>query len=148
MGGYSVDEDDGADEGDNEECQGEGEDQDGFFPGRHVGVLFLFGGWERVTGEEDEEEEHAVMCPLAACVAYGRGQQAYMKKKHVHWTPICAMPSNAAAQGNLPICLQHAMSLVLSGSVKMFAILAVPDTVPSRTNSGLRPREERRDIIL
>jgi hypothetical protein len=72
----------------------------------------------------------------------------YMKKKHVHCTPICAIPSRAAAQGKLPICLQHPMSLVLSGSVKMFAILAVPDTVPRSTNMGLRPREERRDMIL
>jgi hypothetical protein len=72
----------------------------------------------------------------------------YMKKKHVHCTPICAIPSRAAAQGKLPISLQQPISLVLSGSVKMFAILAVPDTVPRSTNMGLRPREERRDMIL
>jgi hypothetical protein len=30
----------------------------------------------------------------------------------------------------------------------MFAMLAVPDTVPSRTKRGERPREERRDMIL
>jgi hypothetical protein len=72
----------------------------------------------------------------------------YMKKKHVHCTPICAIPSRAAAQGKLPISLQHPISRVLSGSVKMFAILAVPDTVPRSTNMGLRPREERRDMIL
>lgn len=71
-----------------------------------------------------------------------------MKKKHAHCTPICAMPSSAAAQGNFPISLQHPMSLVLSGSVKMFAMLAVPETVPRSTNMGLRPREERRAIIL
>jgi hypothetical protein len=40
------------------------------------------------------------------------------------------------------------MSVVLSGSVRMFAILAVPDTVPRSTNMGLRPREERRAMIL
>ena len=40
------------------------------------------------------------------------------------------------------------MSLVLSGRVKMLAMLAVPDTVPSRTNMGLRPRDERRAMIL
>lgn len=71
-----------------------------------------------------------------------------MKKKHVHCTPICAMPSRAAAQGNRPISLQQAMSVVLSGRVRMLAMLAVPDTVPSRTNSGLRPRDERRCMIL
>jgi hypothetical protein len=71
-----------------------------------------------------------------------------MKKKHVHCTPICAIPSSAAAQGKFPISLQHAMSCVLSGSVKMFAILAVPDTVPRSTNMGLRPRDERRAMIL
>lgn len=71
-----------------------------------------------------------------------------MKKKHAHCTPIWAMPSKAAAHGNLPISPQHAMSRVLSGSVKMLAILAVPDTVPRRTNMGLRPRDERRDMIL
>jgi len=71
-----------------------------------------------------------------------------MKKKHAHCTPICAIPSKAAAHGNRPISRQHAMSRVLSGSVSMFAILAVPDTVPRRTNMGLRPREERRAMIL
>jgi len=71
-----------------------------------------------------------------------------MKKKHVHCTPIWAMPSRAAAQGKLPISLQQAMSAVLSGSVRMLAMLAVPDTVPSSTNSGLSPRDERRDMIL
>jgi hypothetical protein len=71
-----------------------------------------------------------------------------MKKKHAHCTLNCAIPSNAAAHGNLPISLQHAMSRVLSGSVKIFAILAVPDTVPRRTNIGLRPRDERRAMIL
>jgi len=40
------------------------------------------------------------------------------------------------------------MSLVLSGSVRMFAMLAVADTVPRSTNIGLRPRDERRDMIL
>lgn len=72
----------------------------------------------------------------------------YMKKKHVHCTPIWAMPRRAAAHGKVPISLQHAMSWVLSGRVKMFAILAVPDTVPRRTNMGLRPRDERRAMIL
>lgn len=71
-----------------------------------------------------------------------------MKKKHVHCTPICTIPSNAAAHGNAPMCLQHAMSLVLSGNVRMFAMLAVALTVPNNTNSGDKPREERRDIIL
>ena len=71
-----------------------------------------------------------------------------MKKKHVHCTPICAIPNKAAAQGNLPISLQQAMSVVLSGRVRMLAMLAVPDTVPRRTKSGLRPREERREMIL
>ena len=74
--------------------------------------------------------------------------QTYMKKKHVHCTPIWAIPSRAAAQGNLPISLQQAMSVVLSGRVRMLAMLAVPDTVPRRTNSGLKPREERRSMIL
>lgn len=40
------------------------------------------------------------------------------------------------------------MSRVLSGRVRMLAMLAVPETVPSRTNMGLRPREERREMIL
>jgi hypothetical protein len=71
-----------------------------------------------------------------------------MKKKHAHCTPICAMPSNAAAHGKRPISLQHAMSCLLSGSVMMFAMLAVPDTVPRSTNMGLSPREERRAMIL
>lgn len=71
-----------------------------------------------------------------------------MKKKHVHCTPICAIPSSAAAQGKVPILLQHPISRVLSGSVKMFAMLAVPDTVPRSTNMGLRPRDERLAIIL
>lgn len=71
-----------------------------------------------------------------------------MKKKHVHCTPICAIPRRAAAHGNRPISLQQAMSRVLSGSVKMFAMLAVPDTKPNSTNSGLRPCDERRIIIF
>lgn len=77
-----------------------------------------------------------------------KGWKLYMKKKHVHCTPICTMPSRAAAQGKVPISLQQPMSVVLSGRVSMLAMLAVPDTVPSRTNSGLRPRDERRDVIL
>jgi hypothetical protein len=68
--------------------------------------------------------------------------------KRVHWTPIWAMSSSAAAQGNLPISLQQAISLVLSGRAMMLAMLAVPDTVLKRTNRGLGPREERRDMIL
>jgi hypothetical protein len=40
------------------------------------------------------------------------------------------------------------MAWVLSGSVNMLAMLAVPDTVPRSTNAGLRPREERRTMIL
>jgi hypothetical protein len=71
-----------------------------------------------------------------------------MKKKQVHCTPIWATPSMAAAQGKRPISLQQAMSRVLSGRVTMLAMLAVPETVPSRTNSGLRPRDERREMIL
>jgi hypothetical protein len=71
-----------------------------------------------------------------------------MKKKQLHCTPIWTIPSIAAAHGKLPISLQQPMSRVLSGSVRMFAMLAVPDTVPSKTNMGLRPREERRDMIL
>jgi hypothetical protein len=71
-----------------------------------------------------------------------------MKKKHVHWTPIWAIPSNAAAHGNVPISLQQPMSRVLSGNVRMLAMLAVPDTVPRSTNRGLRPRDERREMIL
>lgn len=73
---------------------------------------------------------------------------SYMKKKQLHCTPIWTIPSIAAAQGKVPISLQQDMSLVLSGRVRMLAMLAVPDTVPSRTNMGLRPREERRDMIL
>ena len=71
-----------------------------------------------------------------------------MKKKQLHCTPICTIPSIAAAHGKLPISLQHPISLVLSGRVKIFAMLAVPDTVPRRTNMGLRPRDDRRDMIL
>lgn len=77
-----------------------------------------------------------------------REWETHMKKKQVHCTPICAIPSRAAAQGKRPISLQQAMSVVLSGRVRMLAMLAVPDTVPSRTNSGLRPRDERRWMIL
>ena len=73
---------------------------------------------------------------------------AYMKKKQVHCTPICAIPSSAEAQGKEPISAQQAMSRVLSGSVRMFAILAVPEMVPKSTNRGLRPRDERFDMIL
>lgn len=71
-----------------------------------------------------------------------------MKKKHAHCTPICAMPRRAAAHGNRPISRQHAMSRVLSGNVKMFAMLAVPDTKPRSTKSGLRPCDERRAMIF
>ena len=71
-----------------------------------------------------------------------------MKKKQAHWTPIWAMPSRAAAQGKRAMWAQQAMSRVLSGSVSMFVMLAVPETVPSRTKRGLRPREERREMIL
>jgi len=71
-----------------------------------------------------------------------------MKKKHVHCIPICATPSNAAAHAKRDISLQHPMSCVLSGSVNIFAMLAVADTIPSSTNIGLRPRDDRRDMIL
>jgi len=71
-----------------------------------------------------------------------------MKKKQAHWTPICTMPSRAAAQGKVPMWRQQAMSRVLWGRVRMLAMLAVPETVPSRTKRGLRPRDERRAMIL
>jgi hypothetical protein len=72
----------------------------------------------------------------------------YMKKKHAHCTPICAIPSSADAHANRLMSLQHPISSVLCGSVKTLAILAVPDTVPKSTNNGDRPREDRRDMIL
>jgi hypothetical protein len=43
--------------------------------------------------------------------------------------------------------LQHAISALLAGRVRIFAIAAVPETVPRRTNMGERPREERRDMM-
>jgi len=61
---------------------------------------------------------------------------------------IWSTPSSAAKQGHLSISVQQAMSLVLSGRVRIFVILAVPETVPRRTNQGERPFEDRRDIIL
>lgn len=69
MGRQSVDEDEGANKGEDKEGDGEGEDKYGFLPGGHVGV-FVWGtrsggrgggdcGW--VTRKEDEEEQHAVL---------------------------------------------------------------------------------------
>lgn len=71
-----------------------------------------------------------------------------MKKKHVHCTPIWTIPNKAAAHANPEMSLQHPISRVLSGSVNMFAMLAVPDTMPNNKKSGERPREERRAMIL
>ena len=150
MRGKCVDEDYGADEGDYEEGQGECENKDSFFPGRHGGRISVFGilvdARNGYAWKEDEEEEHADECQLIWC---NNGERVkYIKKKQVHCTPICAIPRRAAAQGNFPISLQQAISVVLSGRVRMLAILAVPDTVPRRTKRGLRPREDRRDMIL
>lgn len=46
-----IDKDDGAEESEDEEKEGESEDDDGFFPGREVGVLF-FGIFLGITWEE------------------------------------------------------------------------------------------------
>jgi len=56
--GHGVYEHDGAEEGNDEEGDGDAEDEDGFLPCRHVGVLFFYCvGRPR---EEDEKEQHAV----------------------------------------------------------------------------------------
>ena len=53
MVGRCVNEDDGAEEGDDEEGGGAGEYEDGFFPGGDVGVLFIDFGGLGIAGEED-----------------------------------------------------------------------------------------------
>jgi hypothetical protein len=69
--------------------------------------------------------------------------ESYMKKKQVHWTPTCAIPSNAAVHAKVPISLQQPISARLDGRVRIFAMPAVPETVPRRTNIGERLREVR-----
>jgi hypothetical protein len=85
VGGRCVDEDDGAEEGDDKEGEGNSEDEDSFFPCGDIGVLFVDFGGLGVAREEDEEEEHAVKMLVLAVVDSGGG--TYMKKKHDHCTP-------------------------------------------------------------
>lgn len=59
MGGRSVDEDDGAEEGNDEESDRGGKNDDSFFPGGDFGILLVHLGGVGVAGEEDEEEQHA-----------------------------------------------------------------------------------------
>ena len=88
------------------------------------------------------------MMLVIAVSSYPKSLVTYMKKKHVHCTAICAIPSSADAHANRLISLQHPMSRVLAGSVKILVILAVPDTVPRRTKRGERPRDDLRAMIL
>lgn len=59
MGRERVDKDDGADEGDDEEGKGQGEDDDSLFPRGDAAMLLVWGGLLGGSREEDEEEEHA-----------------------------------------------------------------------------------------
>lgn len=64
--GEGVDKDNGADEGDDEEAERDGEHEDGFFPRGYGGRVGVFGvlvdAGDRGAREEDEEEEHAGRC--------------------------------------------------------------------------------------
>lgn len=71
----------------------------------------------------------------------------YMAKKHVHCMPTCAIPSRPAAQLNVLFTRQHSTSAWLCRSSMMLAMADVPDVVPSRTNQGDKPSDERRVII-
>ena len=59
MGGRGIHKDDGAEEGDDEEGEGECEDEHSLFPGGHVEVLFVLLGRLGAARKEDQEEQHA-----------------------------------------------------------------------------------------
>jgi len=56
MGGKGVNEDDGAEQSDDEKGYGDAEDENGFFPGRHVGILLFVCDGLGTTWKKDEEE--------------------------------------------------------------------------------------------
>ena len=71
-----------------------------------------------------------------------------MNIKQLHCTPICATPSNAAAQLPPSNSLQHFTSSLLAGKVRMFPMAAMELSPPSSTHQGDRPSDERREMIL
>lgn len=58
---------------------------------------------------------------------------SHIRKKQLHCTPTCAIPSSAAPHANGLISRQHPTSVRLVGRIRMFAMAQVPDVVPSRT---------------
>jgi hypothetical protein len=70
-----------------------------------------------------------------------------MMQKQDHCIPTCAIPSRPAKQGKPSIWWQQAMSSLLVGSTKMLVKAHVPEVVPSSTNHGDRPNEERRAMM-
>jgi len=67
--------------------------------------------------------------------------------KQDHWTPTCAMPNNPATQANSSTWRQHPISSRLFGSTKILANAHVPLVVPSSTNHGDSPYDDRREMI-
>lgn len=71
-----------------------------------------------------------------------------MNMKQAHCSPICAIPSNAAAHAPPLISLQHLTSARLAGRVRMLPMAAMLLSPPSSTHHGERPSLECRCMIL
>lgn len=70
-----------------------------------------------------------------------------MMQKQDHCMPTWAIPSRPAKHGKPSIWWQQAMSSRLVGRTRMLVKAQVPEVVPSRTNHGERPKEERRAMM-
>lgn len=73
--------------------------------------------------------------------------RAYMSAKQIHCTPSCAMPNRPVKHSEVSTWLQHAMSSLDGGTVRMLANPEVAEVTPKRTNQGDMPSEVRRDMM-
>ena len=99
--------------------------------GGRSGVFHRIGCGAVARKEEDEEKETAVALAVAL-LSFGV-ELVYMRQKHDHCMPTCAIPSRPAKQGKPSISWQQAISAREVGSTKILAKAQVPLVVPSRT---------------
>ena len=101
-----------------------------------------------VVSEEDEEQDEAVSHRISVLAQMVTGcPETYIKVKHIHCTPSCAMPRRPATQCNVSSSLQQATSCRDWGRSRMFAKADVADVVPSRMKKGEMPSEVPRWMI-
>jgi hypothetical protein len=111
-------------------------------------LLLSFIDWKcRASGEEDKEEEQAVV-KSAKATTLNLIHPTHITLKQNHCTPTCAIPRSPATHSNVLTVLQQATSAREAGRTRMFAKAHVPDVVPSRMKYGEIPSEVPRAMIL